>query len=610
MKQIIQKITAFSASAVIAVCSAVSSSAIGADTTEKTTYTVHFDLSEEGVSIAPDEDGNIPEITDLTKNANSSFFIPDATLVREGYSFSGWTEDDIKGILPGNVYRVKDHDITLRPVWSVAGDKEFHTVTFRVEWDGEIDKEAEKLVPPAKRQTGKFVAVPLYSFPRSGYKQRGWTDGTTEFAVEENIIVHDEDITLTPNLKKLYNLKYSVGDADRINGLTELIFEIAEGEPTNLQNTDRFSRNGFKTVGWHCENDGKDYGAVAPFTMPSEDVLMTPIWEAIQYTINFKPSSNASDNIKVRGQTDTAITIPECTYVKEGYTFGGWQYKDTICQPGDEYVIPGAEPGMGISFKAVWIEDGAEQTTTTTSSSVTTTSSATTTTESSATTTVSSMTSVSSTTSVSTTSDVSTTTTTASEIKPYSYVITVRDKNTDELISDAVLTACWFIEYEINGEDVFTGPLELIDTSKGNPAVISYEKYKDAKECSFSISGLKEGSPYTFSNEDCIIESDSDKHIVYYNVYLTKSEIAYGDANCDGTIDMADAVLIMQALANPNKYDVGGSSKNCITEKGRLNADVDPSVTGLTTNDALTIQLYLLKSIDSLPLMIEEPVID
>ena len=83
-----------------------------------------------------------------------------------------------------------------------------------------------------------------------------------------------------------------------------------------------------------------------------------------------------------------------------------------------------------------------------------------------------------------------------------------------------------------------------------------------------------------------------------------------GDVNCDDTVDMSDAVLIMQALANPNKYDVGGTSENCITKKGRLNADVDPSVTGLTTNDALTIQLYLLKSIDSLPRVIEQPIID
>ena len=74
----------------------------------------------------------------------------------------------------------------------------------------------------------------------------------------------------------------------------------------------------------------------------------------------------------------------------------------------------------------------------------------------------------------------------------------------------------------------------------------------------------------------------------------------YGDANCGGTIDMADAVLIMQALANPNKYGVNGSDSKHITEQGAANADVDTSSKGITSNDALQIQLYLLHKIDTL----------
>ncbi len=74
----------------------------------------------------------------------------------------------------------------------------------------------------------------------------------------------------------------------------------------------------------------------------------------------------------------------------------------------------------------------------------------------------------------------------------------------------------------------------------------------------------------------------------------------YGDSNCDGYIDMADAVLIMQALANPNKYGIKGSDSKRITAWGAENADVDKSSEGLTSNDALKIQLYLLHKIDSL----------
>ena len=76
--------------------------------------------------------------------------------------------------------------------------------------------------------------------------------------------------------------------------------------------------------------------------------------------------------------------------------------------------------------------------------------------------------------------------------------------------------------------------------------------------------------------------------------------VAWGDTNCDGQVDMADAVLIMQSLANPNKYGIGGTDEKAITEQGKTNADVDTSTKGITSNDALQIQLYLLKKIATL----------
>ena len=60
----------------------------------------------------------------------------------------------------------------------------------------------------------------------------------------------------------------------------------------------------------------------------------------------------------------------------------------------------------------------------------------------------------------------------------------------------------------------------------------------------------------------------------------------WGDANVDGNVELADAIFIMQVLSNPNRYT--------ITDLGRANADVDKSTVGLTANDALFIQEYLL----------------
>ena len=69
-------------------------------------------------------------------------------------------------------------------------------------------------------------------------------------------------------------------------------------------------------------------------------------------------------------------------------------------------------------------------------------------------------------------------------------------------------------------------------------------------------------------------------------------EITTGDANCDDQTDMADAVLIMQALANPDKYGENGSDIHHLTGLGKLNGDTDGD--GLTVGDALAIQRKLL----------------
>jgi glycosyl hydrolase family 9 len=74
-----------------------------------------------------------------------------------------------------------------------------------------------------------------------------------------------------------------------------------------------------------------------------------------------------------------------------------------------------------------------------------------------------------------------------------------------------------------------------------------------------------------------------------------------GDANCDNIIDISDAVLIMQALANPDKYGVYGSDPTHITDQGMKNGDCCNPGDGLTNQDALAIQKFRLKLVQTLP---------
>lgn len=59
-----------------------------------------------------------------------------------------------------------------------------------------------------------------------------------------------------------------------------------------------------------------------------------------------------------------------------------------------------------------------------------------------------------------------------------------------------------------------------------------------------------------------------------------------GDSNVDGSTNLADSVLIMQTIANPEKY--------ILTDQGKKNADIDGNGDGITAKDALKIQRITL----------------
>jgi len=89
---------------------------------------------------------------------------------------------------------------------------------------------------------------------------------------------------------------------------------------------------------------------------------------------------------------------------------------------------------------------------------------------------------------------------------------------------------------------------------------------------------------------------DPGKTTTTTDIAVTKS----GDANCDDTVELADAILIMQSLANPDQYGTQGKNPKHLTPQGKANADVDKSTKGITSGDALRIQEYLLHLVKTL----------
>jgi hypothetical protein len=83
------------------------------------------------------------------------------------------------------------------------------------------------------------------------------------------------------------------------------------------------------------------------------------------------------------------------------------------------------------------------------------------------------------------------------------------------------------------------------------------------------------------------------------------TKVVRGDANCDNEVNLSDAVVIMQSIANPGAYGLTGSNDKHITEQGQLNADVaggtdEKGGDGVTNADALKIQKFKLNLITEL----------
>ncbi|MDE6673155.1 MAG: leucine-rich repeat protein [Ruminococcus sp.] len=94
------------------------------------------------------------------------------------------------------------------------------------------------------------------------------------------------------------------------------------------------------------------------------------------------------------------------------------------------------------------------------------------------------------------------------------------------------------------------------------------------------------------------------KAIKIGNSFSTPFDVEYlvkaGDANGDGEVSLSDAVFIMQCLANPDDYSMD--------EILKLNADVVDVGSGLTTTDALVIQMIgiNLVKMEDLPITSKE----
>lgn len=88
------------------------------------------------------------------------------------------------------------------------------------------------------------------------------------------------------------------------------------------------------------------------------------------------------------------------------------------------------------------------------------------------------------------------------------------------------------------------------------------------------------------------INGEADSSQVSKNIYTNLEAFDYGDANCDGNVDISDVVLIKGHTINPEKYPLAAPFLADITGDGN----------GVNAQDAVALQQYLLGTVKSLPI--------
>ena len=159
---------------------------------------------------------------------------------------------------------------------------------------------------------------------------------------------------------------------------------------------------------------------------------------------------------------------------------------------------------------------------------------------------------------------------------------------------------------EVEDEEIIKAAKEMLSTLTEFQGQIWYASNSAGKEA--KKDGIQIAAAYTMSGSSDV-SSTTETTTTTTTSTTTETETTstttviptditpeYGDANCDGEVNMADAVFIMQSIANPDKYQ--------LSEMGSLNADVDESG-DVTNKDALIIQQFKLGLIKELPYIAE-----
>ena len=257
-----------------------------------TLYKVKYEYTGNVPSNAP----TLPEENSYVEGAKVGVA---ANINIEGYTFSGWSSDDVD--INNETFTMPNKDIVLKGSFN---EKNKYKVTYKI--DGDIPNE---YVIPIEKQYYEGQTVNIDSLKEgdifSGYKFLGWSTDDVNISDDGDFIMGNKNVTITGKFEVIkYKVEYRFYDTvlpDNSDNYLPETKTYKPGEIIKLENV--VEPSGYKFLGWYKEDN---------FTMPNSDVIIYGEWKKV-YGL-FEPKIeidiiNKKDGYKVGDKVEYIITI-------------------------------------------------------------------------------------------------------------------------------------------------------------------------------------------------------------------------------------------------------------------------------------------------------------
>ena len=321
-------------------------------------------------TIAFDPNGGEGTMDPISAIYDQEFTLPECAFTRAGYDFAGWNNTAKK-----NLTDQQGATFTLRATWKGQDVP----VTIDLNYEGSTPTQRTCVVGEnynyiRNTQTGGSKYSAIQDPTRTGWKFIGWydaTEGGTEITNQYKF-TDTTPMTLYAHWVKGITVHFDGnGYKSTIynNPRTVLVEEVYRNLPS-LNSYYYPTKKSFDD--WYTAKEGGEK-VTADTKFTGDEVTLYAHWRDYQYIVKFNIKS--SDKSTVTGTMedfpapfDKDVTLPKCTFTREGYRFAGWAtssygstvtYTDgaTLNRPFEEDDWDeGSEDNEPFNLYAIWTE--------------------------------------------------------------------------------------------------------------------------------------------------------------------------------------------------------------------------------------------------------------